>query len=51
MNQYYITFKDKGFEYVYACGYKEEDGRYKFDEGGGNFYYVTKSIVKSIELL
>ena len=51
MNQYYIVFKDGGFEYVYAYGYKTVGGRYEFDTGHGSVYYITKEIVESIEVL
>ncbi len=51
MNQYYIVFTDKSFEYVYAYGYKDVNGRYEFDTGAGHIYYVTKNIVESIEVL
>ena len=51
MNQYYIVFTDKSFEYVYAYGYKEVGGRYEFDTGAGGIYYITKSLVFSIEVL
>jgi len=51
MNQYYIVFKDGGFEYVYAYGYKIAGGRYEFDTGHHTVYYVTRDIVERIEVL
>lgn len=51
MNQYYITFKDKGFEYVDAYAYKLVGTRYEFDLGHSAIYYVTADIVESIEVL
>ena len=51
MTQYYITFKDGGFEYVDAYGYKLSGTRYEFDLGHHNIYYVTADIVKGVEVL
>ena len=51
MNQYYVVYKAGGFEYVYAYGYKIAGGRYEFDLGHHNAYYITADIVESIEVL
>ena len=51
MNQYYVVFTDGGFEYVYAYGYELKGGRYEFDTGHGNKYYITAKVVESIEVL
>ena len=51
MNQYYVLYNDKTFEYVDAYGYKSVDGRYVFDLGHGNTYQVTADTVRRIEAL
>ena len=51
MQQYYVIFKDKSFEYVYAYGYKIAGGRYEFDTGHHSVYYITADIVASVEVL
>ena len=50
MTQYYVVFKDGYWEYVFAYGYKIEGGRYVFDIGHGNNYYITEAKVKSVEV-
>jgi hypothetical protein len=51
MTQYYVVLKSGTWEYVYAYGYEVTGGRYVFDIGHGNKYYITAKDVASIEVL